>query len=132
LIVKSFYPNIMKLFTLEEANALLPQVRLLIERIDQALAALRRMAPNAKRASESQGGGGIVGGYHYSNALATFIATTQEIRGLGVEIKDFDQGLVDFPSRRDGRIVYLCWRRGEENIEWWHDLDAGFAGRKPI
>ena len=56
----------------------------------------------------------------------------QEILGLGVEIKDLDQWLIDFPSQRDGRVVYLCWRRGEENIEWWHDMDAGFAGRQPL
>jgi hypothetical protein len=122
----------MKLFTLEEANALLPEVRRLFAKIDRALATLRRLAPEAKRASESQGGGGIAGGYQYSDALATFRAATQEVLGLGVEIKDFDQGLVDFPSRRDGKVVYLCWRRGENNIEWWHDLDAGFAGRQPL
>jgi hypothetical protein len=122
----------MKLFTLEEANALLPEVRRLFARIDSARKTLRRMAPEAKRASESKGGGGVAGGHQYSDALATFIAATQEVLGLGVEIKDFDQGLIDFPSRRDGKVVYLCWRRGEENIEWWHDLDAGFAGRQPL
>src|SRR5262245_19195663 len=122
----------MKLFTLEEANALPPEVRRLFNKIDRARETLRRMAPDAKRASECHGGGGVAGGYQYSDALATFIAAAQEILGLGVEIKDFDQGLVDFPSRRDGKIVYLCWQRGEENIEWWHDLDGGFAGRKPL
>jgi hypothetical protein len=122
----------MRLFTLEEANALLPEVRRLFAGIDRARATLRRMAPEAKRASENPGGGGITRGFQYSDALATFIASTQEILGLGVEIKDFDQGLLDFPSERDGRVVYLCWRRGEEIIEWWHDLDAGFAGRQRI
>ena len=122
----------MRLFTLEEANTLLPEVRRLFAEIDRARATLRRMAPEAKRASESPGGGGITRGFQYSDALATFIASTQEILGLGVEIKDFDQGLLDFPSERDGRVVYLCWRRGEEIIEWWHDLDAGFAGRQRI
>jgi hypothetical protein len=122
----------MKLFTVEEANALLPEVRRLLAGIDRSRATLRRMAPEAKRASENPGGGGVAGGLKYSDALATFIALTQEILGLGVEIKDFDQGLLDFPSERDGKIVYLCWRRGEESIEWWHDLDAGFAGRQRI
>src|SRR5262249_47804311 len=122
----------MKLFTIEEANALLPEVKRLFAVIDRARATLRRLAPEAKRASASPGGGGIPCGYQYSAALATFIASTQEILGLGIEIKDFDQGLIDFPSRRDGKVVYLCWRRGEESIEWWHDLDAGFAGRQRI
>jgi hypothetical protein len=122
----------MKLFTLEEANALLPEVRRLLARIDLARATLRRMGPEAKRASQSKGGGGIAHGFQYSDALATFLALTQEILGLGIEIKDLDQWLIDFPSQRDGRVVYLCWRRGEENIEWWHDMDAGFAGRQPL
>jgi hypothetical protein len=122
----------MKLFTLNEANALLPEVRRLLAGVDRARATLRRMAPEAKRASKSSGGGGVARGFQYSDALANFIASTQEILSLGVEIKDFDQGLLDFPSERDGKIVYLCWRRGEESIEWWHDLDAGFAGRQPL
>ncbi|HEU0184529.1 MAG TPA: DUF2203 domain-containing protein [Blastocatellia bacterium] len=126
------YKNAMKLFTIEEANALLPEVKRMFAKIDRARATLRRMAPEAKRASESPGGGGVPSGFQYSDALATFLASAQEILGLGVEIKDFDQGLIDFPSRRDGKIVYLCWRRGEESIEWWHDLDAGFAGRQPL
>ena len=79
----------MKLFTLEEANALLPEVKRMIAGIDRARATLRRMGPEAKRASKSPGDGGIAHGFQYSDALATFIALTQEIRGLGVEIKDF-------------------------------------------
>ncbi|MGH9769254.1 MAG: DUF2203 domain-containing protein [Blastocatellia bacterium] len=122
----------MRLFTLEEANALLPEVKRLFAVIDQARATLRRLAPEAKRASESQGGGGMAYGFQYAEALATFIATAQEILSLGIEIKDFDRGLCDFPHEREGKIVYLCWQRGEEIIEWWHDLDAGFMGRRPL
>jgi len=122
----------MRLFTLEEANELLPEVKRLFARIDRSRATLRRLAPEAKRASESQGGGGTLYGFQYAGALATFIASAQEILGLGIEIKDFDSGLCDFPHEREGKIVYLCWRRGEENIEWWHDLDTGFAGRQPL
>ena len=65
--------------------------------------------------------------------IATFLdRIAQEILSLGVEIKDFEQGLCDFPHWRDGRVVYLCWQRGEDRIEWWHDTDAGFAGRQPL
>jgi hypothetical protein len=124
--------NAMRLFTLEEANSLLPEVKRLITQIDEARATLRRLAPEAKRASESQGGGGTVYGYQYANSLANFIAFAQQILSLGVEIKDFDKGLCDFPHEREGKVVYLCWQRGEELIEWWHDLDAGFAGRQPL
>ena len=51
---------------------------------------------------------------------------------LGCEVKDIDLGLIDFPSWRDQRVVYLCWKLGEEEIAYWHELDAGFASRQPL
>ena len=54
-----------------------------------------------------------------------------ELEALGVELKDLATGLVDFPGRCEGRDVYLCWKLGEESVAWWHDIDAGFAGRQP-
>ena len=64
--------------------------------------------------------------------LVAFVEAMQEIGGLGIEIKDFERGLCDFPHLRDGRVVYLCWQKGEDAIEWWHDIEAGFAGRQPL
>lgn len=61
-----------------------------------------------------------------------FAGLLEELKQLGVELKDPFQGLVDFPATRDGREVWLCWRLGEESIEHWHDLEAGFGGRQPI
>lgn len=124
----------MRLFTLEEANALLPEVRRLFRQIDEATAILQRLSPEVKRASEhaADGGGGTVYGGQYANALTGFLASIQEILSYGIEIKDFERGLCDFPHVRDGKTVYLCWQRGEESIEWWHDIDAGFAGRQPL
>jgi hypothetical protein len=55
-----------------------------------------------------------------------------EIRQLGVEIKGFDTGLVDFPGEVDGRPVLLCWQLGEESVLYWHEEDAGYAGRQPL
>jgi len=55
-----------------------------------------------------------------------------ELADLGVEFKDYERGLVDFPGERDGRPVYLCWQLGEPEVRFWHDLKAGFLGRKPI
>jgi hypothetical protein len=124
----------MRLFTVEEANALLPEVRRLFQRIDEATAVLQKLEPEVKRASEraAEGGGGTVYGIQYADALTRFLMSIQEILGHGIEIKDFERGLCDFPHERDGKIVYLCWQRGEEMIEWWHDVDAGFAGRQPL
>lgn len=59
-------------------------------------------------------------------------ATIGELTRLGVEVKGLDQGLLDFPSERDGRAVYLCWKLDEPDITHWHDLTSGFAGRKPL
>jgi hypothetical protein len=123
----------MKLFSIEEANALLPAVRSLFAQIDRERAALKRLAAAAKRASErASENGGIAQGAQYAEALTNFMVAVQEILSLGVEIKDFERGLCDFPHWRDGRVVYLCWQRGEDHIEWWHDTDAGFAGRQPL
>ena len=60
------------------------------------------------------------------------LSTAEQITVRGIEIKDLNQGLIDFPSLRGDRIVYLCWRLGEDRIGYWHELDAGFAGRTPI
>jgi hypothetical protein len=55
-----------------------------------------------------------------------------EIRELGVEMKGLDSGLVDFPAELDGRPVLLCWQLGEDSVQYWHEADAGFAGRQPV
>ncbi len=122
----------MTLFTVEEANALLPDVKRLWRKIDRAREVMGKLSSHTKLASQQSGGGGIMRGGEYVNALTSFLASAQEILELGVEIKDFDKGLCDFPHMRDGRVVLLCWMRGEDSIEWWHDTDSGFAGRQPL
>lgn len=122
----------MRLFSVEEAKALLPEIKRFWQKIDRARATMRKLAPEARLASQQHGGGGTLHGQEYVNALTNFMASTQEILELGVEIKDFEKGLRDFPHLRDGRVVYLCWMKGEGDIEWWHDVEAGFAGRQPL
>lgn len=123
----------MKLFSVEEANALLPVVRSLFGQIDRERGVLRRLTPEAKRAyDKAEENGGIPQGIKYAQALTGFMVAVQQLLSLGVEIKDFERGLCDFPHWRDGRVVYLCWQRGEDRIEWWHDTDTGFAGRQPL
>ena len=55
-----------------------------------------------------------------------------EIHGRGAIVKDLDEGLVDFPARREGEEILLCWRLGEDDVAFWHGLEEGFAGRRPI
>lgn len=125
----------MKIFTVEEANALLPRVRKIVARIQQAHKSLARYREDVKKAAEAaeNGGGGIVDGVQYASILSTLTEQLTELEGLGVQMKDFERGLIDFPSLRDGRMVLLCWQMGEgDELEWWHDVDAGFAGRTPL
>ena len=125
----------MKIFTVQEANALLPRVRTIVQRIQRAHDKVSQFREDAKKAAEAaeQGGGGMTNGVAYAAALTALTIEIQELESLGVQLKDFERGLVDFPSLRDGRVVLLCWQMGEgDELEWWHDVDAGFAGRTPL
>lgn len=126
----------MKLFKLEEANALLPTARRIAESIQRAYKRMRSMQAAARRASEGAklGGGGFApGSDRYVAALLNITAHAGELESLGVQLKDSARGLIDFPCMRDGRVVLLCWQIGEgDEIEWWHETDAGFAGRQPL
>ena len=121
----------MKIFTIEEANGLLPSVRAIVSRIQAAHRGVSRYRNEAKRAAEAADrGGGISDGPRYAILVTSLTAAISELEALGVQLKDYERGLVDFPSLRDGRVVLLCWQLGEgDKLEWWHDVDAGFAGR---
>ncbi len=129
-----------RLFTLEQANAILPLVRAIttdlanlsrevIERRERlSLLSARRPASSrdlyseelAQIEEELEKDGQQLQGY------------VQELRDLGVEPKNGPKGLIDFPSRMDGRTVYLCWKLGEPEVLHWHELDAGFRGRQSL
>lgn len=124
----------MKFFSINEANEMLPIVRPKLERLrflHQRIAALREQAKEAASASEF--GGGIEGGAIYVQALLDIGQIAAGLAEDGVQLKDHHRGLIDFPCLRDGRIVLLCWQLGErEEIEWWHETEAGFAGRQRL
>jgi hypothetical protein len=128
-----------RLFTLEEANALIPALTIDLNRLRDLFEQSRPTRDKLTRVEQ----------YGKSNGkdLATELRDLQEslqtwrteaesiiekISSLGCEIKDLEQGLIDFPSERDGRTVYLCWKHGEERIEFWHEVSTGFAGRMPL
>lgn len=125
----------MKIFTIQEANALLPSVKVILARIQRAHRGLAQYRDEARKAAEAaeRGGGGIDRGVAYAGVLTEMTSQMSELETLGVQLKDFERGLIDFPSLRDGRVVLLCWQMGEgDELEWWHDVDAGFAGRTPL
>jgi hypothetical protein len=126
-------------FTLEEAEALLPLLnQILIEmqarkrRLDEVQARLREVAVRAAgngHVQQDEARDPRQEIEQLSEALNTGI---RRLNDLGVELKGIDQGLLDFRALRQGREVYLCWQVGEEHIEFWHELDTGFAGRRPL
>jgi hypothetical protein len=125
----------MKIFTVDEANALLPAVRELLKRMQRSRRRLSVYRKQAKLAAEGaeDGGGGMADGVQYAFLLTRFTTEMSELEAMGVQLKDFERGLIDFPSLREGRVVLLCWQLGEgDELEWWHDMDAGFAGRTPL
>lgn len=120
-------------FTLDEANALLGTLRPLMRDIlharQQIMDARPELWPVLAKAAHNGGS------KHAGELLSQFDVIQRNLRAiqkLGVEVKDIDQGLVDFRSRRDDRDVYLCWRYDESAVSHWHELDAGFAGRQSL
>ena len=127
-------------FTAEEANEALLEVRPLTEELvghRRALVELqeRQSAVTARIA----GNGGNVEPHELEEVqeqldeeVAGIARCVARIHEVGALVKDLDDGLVDFPATRDGRDVLLCWRLGEDEIGFWHGLDEGFSGRKPL
>lgn len=120
-------------FTVEEANALLSQVSLIVEdmldarqRIIEAQADLWPVLEKAIGNGGSKKAGALLPEFHRVEQGA------RRLSELGCILKDVNTGLVDFPSIRNGRQVFLCWQHGEPEIAFWHDVDAGFAGRRPL
>ena len=126
-------PAFQRLFTVEEANALLPTLRETLDQVALHRDALRERAPDMEPILRAavENGGGKAGSEYGVEAYKLYLAI-ERIGELGVVLKDLDMGLLDFPHKREGRIVFLCWHPPEESVEYWHDLDAGYAGRQPL
>jgi hypothetical protein len=120
-------------FTLPEANETLNIIRPLIDEIQTIRQAILQNQPEAWPAIEKSAGNG--GNRALSNMIKDFEkldTLVHQIQDMGVLIKDINLGLLDFPALRDGQEVYLCWQYGEGEIAFWHEVEAGFAGRQPI
>lgn len=120
-------------FTLDEANDLLKELRPLVGRMLEVRQQLLNLQPELEPVLRKVLGNG---GNQVASQAAVYFEELRElvdrIQASGVELKDVNTGLLDFRSLRDGREVYLCWRYGEDAISFWHDIDAGFAGRQPL
>jgi len=131
-----------KLFTLEEANRAISMVERTFQWLDERRAELAQLGRSvevlelitASGASESSADHA-----QFEETKSRFDTLVDEMHAelghltdMGIVLRDLETGLVDFHALRDGKIVFLCWRRGEDAISFWHDIEAGFAGREPI
>jgi hypothetical protein len=122
-----------RLFTLEQANQLLQTLRPLVDQLIATRDQIVTIRPELDSGVQKALGNGA------SKATGDLLKLFRKIERLinevhsyGVLLKDVDQGLLDFPSELEGRVVFLCWKHGESSVSYWHDLDAGFGGRKPL
>lgn len=126
-------------FTLEEANTLLPRLSSLLTQVQEAKVKHDRLEAKVEAFAERTASNGHVVEKEQNEARQELAQANAEVRSLiekvqemGCELKDIDQGLIDFRAEREGREVYLCWKLGETDIGWWHELDTGFSGRRPL
>lgn len=121
-----------KHFTLEEARRALLEVAPLVEELIACKRTLDERGFDVRR-HQFFGGAGPNGERYFPRELERLVEILGELDQQGVQVKGIDQGLIDFPHiRANGEEVYLCHLAGEPDIDWWHSLEAGFAGRRPI
>jgi hypothetical protein len=130
----------MKHFSPEEANAELEHVRPLVERmVEQRRAHVAALAEQEELEARIRGNGGGIPPATLADATAAverearwLAHTVDEIAEHGAEVKDLDEGLIDFPALHGSETVLLCWKLGEDEIRYWHRVEDGFAGRRPV
>ena len=126
-------------FTREEAEALLPQISVVLRKIQEGRKSFLQTEEELDALRLQAAGNG----HHLHERILklqrqlflhtqTLRKLAEELSSFGCELKDPDRGLIDFLSLRDGREIYLCWYLGEERINYWHYLHTGFAGRQPL
>jgi len=131
---------VQRLFTPEQANAALGEVRPLVERmVAHRRALVEVQLRQAELVSHIAGNGGDITPAEVREAAEEVLRQAEAlgecvrlINDQGVQVKGLDEGLVDFPAQRAGEDVLLCWKLGEPDVAFWHDLEEGFAGRKPL
>ena len=121
-----------RFYTVDEANALVPNLKPLLERIratQEALAQDKTVA--AVREKASHNGGGLPS-RHLGELTKTLERDLRQLQEWGIVLRDPSIGLIDFFHRREGETVFLCWKLGETSVEWWHPVDTGIAGRERL
>jgi len=130
----------MRHFTAEEANAALADVRPLVERmVERRRAHAQALERQEELEGRIRGNGGGIPPATLADAAAEIERLERELARIvdeigehGAQVKDLDEGLIDFPALRRGETVLLCWKLGEDEIRWWHRVEDGFPGRRPL
>ena len=122
-----------RIFTLSEAQQLVPRLRSLLQEISEEWNRIQELHPEIQKARDkAQFDGFSKFGVTYVESVSHLMLLINQIKEMGVLLKDASKGLCDFPYMRRGRVVYLCWQLGEDSIQYWHEIEAGFAGREPL
>ncbi len=119
-------------FTREEANALLPQLTAMLSQLQDSKDELTDAEAHEALSEAAPANGGGEEGKQVGVAFLEVRRLLETIEQSGIVLRDIDRGLVDFPAVMDGREVYLCWELGEDEVGYWHDMDAGYGGREPL
>jgi hypothetical protein len=119
-------------FTLEEANALVPQLEPLLRQLREAKDELTDEEAHELLSEASGGNGGGEPGRQVGVAFLEVRRLLGALEESGIVLRDIDRGLLDFPALDGEREIYLCWELGEEEIAYWHDLSSGYGGRQPL
>lgn len=124
--------HVKKRYTVADANRTLPYVRSIVDEVQARYAVIRESGRrhNALDPKDEARRGTLKD--EVREAADRIRACLDELQALGLEMKDYEEGLVDFPSELEGRPILLCWKHGEEKVAFWHEADAGFKGRKPV
>jgi hypothetical protein len=119
-------------FTRAEANALLPQLTAMLDRLRDAKDNLTDSEAHEALSEAAPSNGGGDEGKQVGVAFLEVRGLLETIEQSGIVLRDIDRGLVDFPALMDGREIYLCWELGEDDVGYWHELETGFGGREPL
>ena len=120
-------------FSLHDANRVLPEIRGKVEKIVRIYKRLKKISDEERETLQAVKTAGNAPVHPvYFRFLENLHSNLRDLTTIGCEVKDLETGLIDFPSIREGRTVYLCWRLGEDKVGHWHEVDAGFAGRQPV
>ena len=122
-----------RFYTVAEANTVLPRVRRLVKQMLAARQEVLDLQPDlwqmVEKVAHNGGGKAITEATRQIKVIQQMLL---KLNDMGIQVKDLNTGLIDFPARRHGRTVLLCWQYDEPAVQFWHDLDTGFAGRQPI